>query len=120
MTIAKKTTKPTTSKVATRSIGTNLQDQPLELLTPDEFAAITAATYDNPQSRIVLRLLINANYFWHVSRHVLGLPSPITEVDWRSVERNTAQLVRNTFDKLLPQVDTTPWHGRVPDTYKKV
>lgn len=93
---------------------------PLELLPPEELSRITDACRDNPNSRMVLRWLLSANYFWHVSRNMLGAPSHISTIDWNGIERNTAQLIRNTFEKLLPAVQTTRWNGRIPDHYEKV
>ena len=41
-------------------------------------------------------------------------------VDWKLLEQNSAQTIRNTFQKLLPGVQTTAWDGRLPEKYKKV
>ena len=124
----KKTTTTTTttkakaaSKKATKPVlHRHVEDQPLELLSRAEFEAITAANYEHPESRVILRLFLHVNYSWHVSRHMQGLPSAVTEVDWKRVEENSAQAIRNTFQKLLPGVQTTAWDGRIPEKYKKV
>jgi hypothetical protein len=121
MTVAKKTSKTTTTAKTTKSkLHRHVEDQPLELLAPKEFEAITAANYEHPESRIILRLFLQVNYIWHVSRHMQGLPSAVNTVDWKRVEENSAQSIRNTFQKLLPGVQTTAWDGRIPEKYKKV
>lgn len=121
MAIARKTIKTQTSKTTIRKPDRNLEGQPLELLLePEQYEAITAANYDHPESRIILRCFLHVNYYWQVSRSMQGLPSPVTSVDWSSMERNAAQLIRNTFEKLLPGVETTAWNGRIPDKYEKV
>lgn len=120
MPVAKKTTKPTTEKTNKPKLHKHVEDQPLDLLSPAEFEAITLANYEHPESRIILRLFLHVNYFWHVSRHMQGLPSSVSAVDWSKIESNSAQAIRNTFQKLLPGVNTTAWDGRIPDKYKKV
>lgn len=121
MVIAKKTTRAQTSKATLRKADRNLEGQPLDLLLePEQYQAITSATYDHPESRIILRLLLHANYYWQVSRFMQGLPSPVTSVDWSRLEHNAAQLISNTFEKLLPGVETTAWNGRIPDKYKTI
>ena len=120
MVIAKKTTKTTVAKTTKPKLHRHLEEQPLDLLSPQEFEAIAAANYEHPESRIILRLFLQVNYFWHVSRHLQGLPSAVTAVDWKRTEENSAQAIRNTFQKVLPGVQTTAWDGRIPDKYKKV
>jgi hypothetical protein len=120
MPMAKKTTKATATKATKLKVHRHVEDQPLELLSKEEFEAITAANYEHPESRIILRLFLNVNYFWHVSRHMQGLPSPVNSVDWKLLEQNSAQTIRNTFQKLLPGVQTTAWDGRLPEKYKKI
>lgn len=120
MAIARKTTKSSVAKVSKATIHRHVEDQPLELLSPEEYEAITAANYEHPESRIILRLFLQTNYIWHVSRHMQGLPSQVTAVDWKRMEENSAQAIRNTFQKLLPGVQTTAWDGRIPEKYKKV
>ena len=120
MVIAKKTTKTSVAKESKPKIHRHVEDQPLELLAPGEYEAITAANYEHPESRIILRLFLHANYFWQISRYMQGLPSSVTSVDWARMEANSGQLIRNTFEKLLPGVQTTAWDGRIPEKYKKV
>jgi hypothetical protein len=120
MPVAKKTTKTNAAKTTKPKVHRHVEDQPLELLAPQEFEAITAANYEHPEARIILRLFLQVNYIWHVSPHMQGLPSAVTAVDWKRVEENSAQAIRNTFQKLLPGVQTTAWNGRIPDKYKKV
>jgi hypothetical protein len=120
MPTTKTKTKTTAKKVSAAKVHRHVEDQPLELLAPEEFEAITAANYEHPESRIILRLFLQVNHMWHVSRHMQGLPSPVTAVDWKRVEENSAQAIRNTFQKLLTGVDVTAWDGRIPEKYKKV
>lgn len=120
MVVAKKTTKTTPAKTTKPKVHRHIEEQPLDLLSPEEFNAITAANYEHPESRIILRLFMHVNYFWHVSRHMQGLPSAVNKVDWAAMESNAAQTIRNSFSKLLPGVQTTAWDGRIPEKYKKV
>lgn len=120
MAIAKRTTtKKTVSKSRKATIHKHLEDQPLDLLSPQEFQAITAANYDHPESRIILRLFLHVNYFWHVSRHMQGPRSGISSIDWNCIEENAAQTIRDTFEKLLPGVETSAWDGKIPEKYRK-
>lgn len=121
MVTAKKTSKASIAKEAKpKKLHRHVEDQPLELLTPAEYEAITMANYEHPESRIILRLFLQVNYIWQVSLHMQDLPSPVMTVGWARVETNAAQAIRNTFDKLLPGVQTTAWDGRIPVKYKKV
>jgi hypothetical protein len=49
-----------------------------------------------------------------------GLLSSVTTVDWQKLEETSGQLIRNTFQKLLPDVQTSEWDAHIPDGYKKV
>lgn len=116
----KATQKKVVAKATKPKLHRHVEDQPLELLSPAEYEAITLANYEHPESRIILRLFLNVNYIWQVSRHMQGLPSSVSSVDWKGIENNSAQLVRNTFEKLLPGVRTTAWDGRIPAKYKRI
>lgn len=120
MPVQKKTSKTGATKTPKPKLHRHAEGQPLDLLAPQEFEAITAANYEHPESRIILRLFLQVNYIWHVSRHMQGLPSTVSAVDWKRLEENSAQAIRNTFQKLLPGVETTAWDGRIPEKYKKV
>lgn len=86
-----------------------LKDQELQLLMPDEFEAITKANYYHPESRIVLQLFLQANYFWHISRFMQGKKTSIKEVDWIRLEINISTLISKTLETLLTGVQVTPW-----------
>ena len=103
-----------------KTIHKDLEDQPLELLSPEEYEAITAANYHHPESRIILRLFMHVSHYWHVSRHMQGLPSAVTAVDWHKLEETSGQLIRNTFQKLMPGVKTSAWDATIPNKYKIV
>src|ERR1035437_9606621 len=120
MAIARKTTKTAVAKESKTKNTKLLDDQPLELLSPQEYEAITAANYHHPESRIILRLFMHVNYFWHISRHMQGLPSSVTAVDWQKIEQTSGQLIRNTFQKLMPGVKTSEWDESIPEKYQKV
>lgn len=119
MVLAKKSKAPV-AKATKLKPSKHLEDQQLELLAPQEFEAITAANYGHPESRIILRMFLHVNYFWHISRHMQGLPSSVSAVDWKKVEDNSAQAIRNTFHMLIPGVRTSAWDGQIPERYKKV
>lgn len=95
--LSRHSSKSTVAKTAKTKVHHNLDDQPLELLSKEEFEAITAANYEHPESRIILRLFLQVNYFWHISRIMQELPSAVTSVDWKRVEDNSAQTIRKTF-----------------------
>lgn len=96
-------------------------NQPLEqLLTPEQFEVITAAHYAQPESRTVLQLFLQVNYMWQVSRHMQGKTTGVKQIDWPIVEQTSAQLIRNTLDKLLGGVDATPWSKQIPERFKKI
>lgn len=118
MVVAKKSKAPV-AKATKIKVRKDVEEQ-LELLTPQEYEAITSANYGHPESRVVLRMFLQINYFWHLSRHMQGLPSSVSAVDWKKVEENSAQTIRNTFHMLLPEVPTNPWDGQIPERYKKV
>jgi hypothetical protein len=103
-TTTRKTTPPARSKP-----GTILKDLPVELLTPEQFEAVTKANYHHPDSRLVLSLFLNANYFWQIARKMQNKPSPITSIDWALIEKNTAALISNSLSKLLSGIDRQPW-----------
>ena len=88
---------------------TILKDQELQLLMPDEFEAITKANYYHPESRIVLQLFLQANYFWHITRFMQGKKTSIKELDWVRLEINTSTLISKTLETLLTGVQVTPW-----------
>ncbi|MGI0133967.1 MAG: hypothetical protein ACREBW_03300 [Candidatus Micrarchaeaceae archaeon] len=110
-------TRPTTKKTtsATKTKATNaliLKDLPLDLLTPEQFEAVTKANYYHPESRLILQLFLKANYIWQLARKIQDKPSSIDTIDWSLIEKNTARLINETLNKLLTgvtvQVPTAP------------
>ncbi len=106
-------TKPTAAKPTKQALSRPavLKDQELRLLAPDQFEAITKANYYHPESRIVLQLFLQANYFWQITRLMQGKKTSIKEVDWVRMEINTSALISKTLETLLTGVEVTPWEG---------
>jgi hypothetical protein len=109
------TVRKTDSKASASLI---LKDLSLELLTADQFQAITEANYHHPESRLVLQLFLHASYGWHLARKIQNKPSSIDSIDWALYEKNTAKLITESLSKLLPGISTEPWkpdiRGPVP------
>ena len=103
-------TRPTTKKAisATKTKTSNaliLKELPLELLTPEQFEAVTKANYYHPESRLILQLFLKANYIWQLARKIQHKPSAIDTIDWSLIEKNTAKLINETLSKLLTGVN---------------
>ena len=81
-----------------------LKDLPLELLTAEQYEAITKANYRHPESRLILQLFLSTNYTWQLARKILLKPSAIDEINWSVIEKNSARLLNETLDKLLTGV----------------
>lgn len=81
-----------------------LKGLPLELLTPEQYEAITKANYHHPESRLILQLFLSTNYTWQLARKILQKPSAIDTVDWFSIEKSSAKLINETLQKLLKGV----------------
>lgn len=103
----KKTTVPTKSKTSNALI---LKDLSLQLLSPEQFEAITRANYYHPESRLVLQLFLHVNWSWQIARKLQNKPSSVESMDWALIEKNTASLINNSLSKLLPGVDRQPWN----------
>ncbi len=118
-------TRPTTKKAssATKTKTSNdliLKDLPLELLTPEQFEAVTKANYYHPESRLILQLFLKANYIWQLARKIQHKPSAIDTIDWSLIEKNTAKLINETLSKLLTGVNVqAPAAPVEPATKKK-
>lgn len=118
-------TRPTTKKAssATKTKSSNaliLKDLPLELLSPEQFEAVTKANYHHPESRLILQLFLKANYIWQLARKIQHKPSAIDTIDWSLIEKNTVKLINETLDKLLTGVDVqAPVAPVEPATKKK-
>ena len=77
---------------------------PLELLTPEQFEAVTAANYHHPESRIILYLFLHTNHLWQLARKIQNNPAALAETNWASIEKNTAKCINETLEKLLTGV----------------
>ncbi len=115
------TTKKATSTTKTKtSKSLILKDLPLELLTPEQFEAVTKANYYHPESRLILQLFLKANYIWQLARKIQHKPSAIDTIDWSLIEKNTAKLINETMSKLLTGVNVqSPAPPVAPATKKK-
>jgi hypothetical protein len=86
-----------------------LKDLDLDLLLPEEYEAITKANYGHPESRLILQLFLQLNYFWHITRFMQGRCRSIKDVDWIKLEVTTKCLIGRTLEKLLKGVEVTAW-----------
>jgi len=107
---ARTTTRKTTKQPAPGAIETALKDLSLQLLTPDQFEAVTKANYYHPDSRLVLQLFLYVNYIWQISRRLQNDPATVSSFDWMLIEKNTAKLISDSLSKLLSGIDTQPWN----------
>jgi hypothetical protein len=117
MVVSKKTTKGKVGKAET-TVSVDVTGVPLDLLSPEEYEAITRANYEHPESKLVLQLFIQVNYLWHLSRHMQSKPSSIPVVDWLMVEMNARKAIMATLGKLLIGVCLDPWY-RGPELKKR-
>lgn len=107
------TTKKTTARTKCDTDNSNaliLKELPLQLLTPEQYEAITRANYYHPESRLILQLFLQANYTWQLARKLQNKPTSIDSIDWALVETNTAKLINESLVKLLPGIDNQPWN----------
>lgn len=103
------TTRKTAKQAAPVTTNTDLKDLSLQLLTPDQFEAVTKANYYHPDSKLVLHLFLYVNYIWQISRKLQNDPSSVNAIDWPLVEKNTAKLISDSLSRLLSGIDTKPW-----------
>lgn len=102
-------TKPSETKPRS-TVKIDQKQLPMQLLSPDQFEAITKANYYHPESQLIMKLFLHVNHFWHISRQMQGKPTPWAKpVDWERVEQNAANLIQETLTKLLVGVSVTPW-----------
>ena len=105
------------SKVTTKSkpkpsVKINQKELPLQLLSPEEFEAITKANYYHPESQLILRLFLHICHFWHIARQMQDKPTQLPKpVEWESVELSASKLIQETLNQLLPGVAVTPWEA---------
>jgi hypothetical protein len=116
MVVSKKTSKTKVAKTETR-VSLDMTEVPLDLLSPEEYEAITRANYEHPESKLVLQLFVQVNYLWHLSRHMQNKPSSIPVVDWLTVEMSARRTIMATLAKLLVGVSISPWY-RGPELKK--
>jgi hypothetical protein len=81
-----------------------LKDLPLELLTPEQFEAVTRANYHHAESRLILYLFLHTNHLWQLARKIQNNPAMLETINWASIEKNTARCINETLDKLLTGV----------------
>lgn len=110
--------KQTVSKTTMQSkpkpaVKINQKELPMQLLSAEEFEAITQANYYHPESQLILRLFLHISHFWHITRQMQGKPSHLPKpVEWERVEQSAAKLVQETLNQLLSGVSVTPWEDR--------
>jgi hypothetical protein len=115
-TSSRKTTTPTKQKGHNIDI---LRDLSLQLLTPEQFEAITKANYYHPESRLVLQLFLHVNYSWQIARRLQNNPSSASDIDWGSHEKNAAKLVSDSLSTLLQGIDREAWDPDANDVPQK-
>jgi hypothetical protein len=94
----------------------NWKELPMEILSPDEFEAITKANYFHPESQLILKLFLQVNYFWHITRQMQGKPTHLPkDVDWTIVEESAARLIAQTLNQLLTGVTISSWATSKPN-----
>lgn len=98
---ARTTRKPKEAKVSNVVL---LKDLPLQILSPEQYEAITKANYYHPESRLILQLFLQTDYLWQIARKVQDKPSTIDTINWAGIEKSTAKLLNETLDKLLAGV----------------
>lgn len=103
------TTRKTTKQAAPKDSNAVLTDLSMQLLTPDQFEAVTRANYYHPDSRLVLHLFLYVNYIWQISRRLQNNPSVVNSFDWALVEKNTARLISDSLSRLLSGIDRQAW-----------
>ena len=91
-----------------------LKDLSEQLLTPEQFEAVTKVNYHHPDSRVVLHLFLHANYVWQIARKLQNDPALVDSFDWATIEKNSCKLVNDTLAKLLTGIDPTSWTGLPP------
>ncbi|MBX9719946.1 MAG: hypothetical protein K2X81_01000 [Candidatus Obscuribacterales bacterium] len=99
---------PTESKSKT-SNALILKNLPLELLTPEQFEAVTKANYHHPESRLILLLFLQTNYLRQLACKIQNKPESISSINWSSIERSTAKIINESLEKLLNGIDNKPW-----------
>jgi hypothetical protein len=109
--IKRTTTKKSTAKADNTSV---LKDLSFQLLTPEQFDAITKANYPHPESRLVLLLFLHANYSWQLARKIQNKPSDLDSIDWVLYEKDAEKLITETLSKLLSGVSRESWHLAAP------
>lgn len=91
-----------------------LKDLSEQLLTPEQFEAVTKVNYHHPDSRVVLHLFLHANYVWQIARKLQNDPALVDSFDWATIEKNSGKLVNETLAKLLTGIDPSSWTGNQP------
>lgn len=91
-----------------------LRELPLELLTPEQNEAVTAANYHHPESRLVLELFLQTTYLWQLARRIQHNPESIASINWPAIERSTARIINQSLSKLLAGVNREPWNLGTP------
>ena len=106
-----RTARTSTPKASTTPILKGLSQQ---LLTQEQFEAITKANYYHPESRLVLQLFLHANYSWHLARKIQNKPSSLDSIDWALLEKNAEKLIIESLSKLLSGISREPWYPDAP------
>jgi hypothetical protein len=114
-------TKTVKSKIVKtkKPVQVDWKELPTDLLSPEEYSAMTAANYHHPESRLILQLFLHVNYLWQLSRHMQNKPSSIPVVDWQTIEINAGMCIRSTCNKLLGGVEVSPWAGSIEPEKKR-
>jgi len=87
------------------------KELPMQLLSPEEFEAITKANYYHPESQLILKLFLHISHFWNITRQMQGKPTDLPKpvVEWERVEQSASKLIEETLKQLLSGVSVTPW-----------
>lgn len=108
----KQTVSKTTQTKPKPTVKINQKELPMQLLSPEEFEAITKANYYHPESQLILRLFLHISHFWHITRQMQGKPTDLQKpVEWERVEQSAAKLIQETLKQLLSGVSVTPWEA---------
>ena len=83
-----------------------------ELLTIAEFEAVTKTNMTDLTTKLVLRMFLQINYIWHLSRHMQGKNSGgLYEVDWAALECRSKRMIDAALPTMLKGIDPTPWES---------
>lgn len=108
---AEKTSEAEEVKPAVKIVQKHL---PIQLLSPEEFEAVTRATYYHPESQLILKLFLHVSHFWHTARYMQEKPVPCPKpINWEREEEIAARLIQDTLQQLLAGVSVTPWQAAI-------